>query len=86
LQLLTGQAVASADVTDGEYKDLRSLVHQMAGSGAVYGFPAVSQLARAIDDSICQNPRAEDEVIIGQLKQLLTVCRVALASAPLSTP
>jgi HPt (histidine-containing phosphotransfer) domain-containing protein len=49
---------------------LRRLVHSLAGAGAVFGFPAISEAAGDCDDAFAQD-RTPDPALIETLAQAI---------------
>ncbi|GAA0766706.1 hypothetical protein GCM10010203_39330 [Actinomadura yumaensis] len=50
--------------------ELRRLVHSLAGAGAVFGFPAISEAAGDCDDAFAQD-RTPDPALIETLAQAI---------------
>jgi DNA-binding response OmpR family regulator/6-phosphogluconolactonase (cycloisomerase 2 family) len=57
---------------------VRRLAHSLRGSGATYGFPAISAAAAAVED-------APDAEVAPRIEGLLTTLRAAIAAAPVPT-
>lgn len=62
-----------------------NLCHQMAGTGATYGFPAISSAARMIEDILLANPMTPGAKLTPHLKDLLEACGNAPALTDLIT-
>jgi sigma-B regulation protein RsbU (phosphoserine phosphatase) len=70
---------------DGDaWLDLHRLIHSLAGSGAIYGFPMISAAARALDiklKAIVQDARAPGKSQIKELAALLDLVELAIQAA-----
>jgi CheY-like chemotaxis protein/HPt (histidine-containing phosphotransfer) domain-containing protein len=57
---------------------LRMTAHKLAGTGATYGFEALSHAARALDDRLKEAPDASPATLDVLIARLLVACRSAL--------
>ena len=57
----------------GDWEHLRTLAHQIKGSGQSYGFDIISQLAAAVEYSIREEEPEQD--IDRKLGELLSACQ-----------
>lgn len=64
--------LAAGRAGDGERSAVRQVAHQLKGTGASYGFPAVSESAAVVDG-------AADDDLAGALADLLAVLHAELA-------
>lgn len=60
---------------------LKIVAHKLAGTGATYGFPLLSRVARRLDDRMIEAPDAAPDDLEGLTRPLLVACREALAEA-----
>lgn len=70
-------AQTTADFSDAELADIRRMVHGLAGSAAIYGYPALSDAARAAEcilEDADRAPRALQtglDRVAGEAKRVL---------------
>jgi serine phosphatase RsbU (regulator of sigma subunit)/HPt (histidine-containing phosphotransfer) domain-containing protein len=70
---------------DAAWHDLHRLIHSLAGSGAIYGFPMISAAARALDiqlKAIVQDARAPGQSQKKELTALLDLVALAAHAIP----
>jgi serine phosphatase RsbU (regulator of sigma subunit)/HPt (histidine-containing phosphotransfer) domain-containing protein len=70
---------------DAAWHDLHHLIHSLAGSGAIYGFPMISAAARALDiqlKAIVQDARAPGQSQKKELTALLDLVALAAHASP----
>ncbi len=84
-QVQTVEAVLTqcraGDLTDETRAQLKIVAHKLAGTGATYGFPLLSRVARRLDDRMIEAPNAAVDDLEGLVRPLLVACREALAEA-----
>lgn len=66
-----------AALASGEYETARRLGHQMKGTGKPYGFPALTQIGRAIEWAASQRAAPELESRIQRLEVCLNCIELA---------
>lgn len=59
---------------------LRAQAHTLAGTGATYGFPAISKCGQALEQAIIDAPEAEARSYLPELEALMAACTTALES------
>ena len=67
-------------VTEDEAAVMQRQAHKLAGSGTIYGFPLITQSARALDEALQTIPTASPAVLAGLTESLLHACGQALLS------
>ena len=67
-------------VTADERAVMQRQAHKLAGSGTTYGFPLITQTARALDEALQASPPAEPSALAGLTESLLNACGQALLS------
>ncbi len=72
------EACEKGDLTEEVYEDMRKKTHRLAGSAATYGFPWITNAARALEFAI--QPGAESHPLVDLTKSLLRECDRALGS------
>ena len=73
----------------GEVQAMRALLHKLTGSGATYGYAAISDAARDLDESLAASPPQPYEEYARNAHYLLDVCanaRHALLSGKADEP
>jgi HPt (histidine-containing phosphotransfer) domain-containing protein len=65
-------------LTEELYEDMRKKTHRLAGSAATYGFPWITNAARALEFAI--QPGLESRQLVDLTKSLLRECDRALGS------
>jgi len=78
LEKRRGDIVKLREALDrGDYGAIRTIGHQMAGTGGGYGFDAISEMGAALEDSAlgCDNARIQSG--IQELERYLSAVRVA---------
>lgn len=60
------------------HDELRAIVHKLAGTGATYGFPALSTRAREVETLLRKGTAATDRALRDGISNLLVACRTAL--------
>ncbi|MBZ4021779.1 hypothetical protein CKO11_04805 [Rhodobacter sp. TJ_12] len=88
----TAQKAAQSGFPASTRQDLRARAHKLAGNGATYGFDAVSQTARALEEALDAQPNVGDADLSTLLQGLKAACEsasetqqqgvAAVASAP----
>lgn len=68
-------AALEAAAAAGDDAALRTLLHQLAGSGGSHGFPAISAAARALERALASSPGTE------QRRADLAALRLAVTDA-----
>ncbi len=58
--------------------ELQQQAHKLAGTGATYGFPAISATGKALEEALIDHPGAEAAHFIALLQALLAACASAL--------
>jgi len=66
------------NLTEEVYEDMRKKTHRLAGSAATYGFPWITNAARALEFAI--QPSAESTQLVDLTRSLLRECDRALGS------
>jgi len=67
----------------GDLESIRVLAHNLAGSGEAYGFSALTELGRALENVVASGDREEASVWIGEIERYLTTVEwEAEADAP----
>ena len=65
---------------------LKTGLHRLAGSGGSYGFPEISEIARAAEHFVMTGPRPEEagrlEEAVHRLESVLTLSRARFAAGP----
>ncbi|WP_301102273.1 response regulator [Propionivibrio sp.] len=61
----------------GEVQTIRALMHKLSGSGATYGYAAISDAARDLDESLAASPPKPYEEYARNARYLLDVCENA---------
>ncbi len=69
----------SGAVPDGERTMMASLAHKLAGSGTTYGFPLITQTARALEDALA-DPAATPASLAPLAESLAHSCQQAVLS------
>jgi DNA-binding response OmpR family regulator len=66
-----------------EYRaELTSHAHQLAGSGATFGFDDISRLGRSLEDNLIEHPDADVQTLISQTHALIDACTAAFRAIP----
>lgn len=65
--------------------ELKSQAHKLSGTGSTYGFPAISECGRTLEDQIIDHPDAEASFFVLLTQNLLTACKAALEEKPKPT-
>ena len=66
-----------------EYRaELISHAHQLAGSGATFGFHDLSKLGRSLEDDLVEHPDADVRKLITNAHALIDACTAAFAAVP----
>ena len=60
---------------------LQTEVHKLAGTGATYGFPKISDAAKALEDALIQSDVGGDQALLDLVADLMNVCHEALAES-----
>ena len=61
--------------------ELQSEAHKLAGTGTTYGFPRISETARALENALISNPQNGPDGLFNLAIDLLAVCQETLATA-----
>jgi DNA-binding response OmpR family regulator len=70
-----------------EYRDeLISHAHQLAGSGATFGFHDLSSLGRSLEDDLVDHPDADVQKLITNAHALIDACTSAVGAVPETAP
>lgn len=70
-----------------EYRDeLISHAHQLAGSGATFGFHDLSSLGRSLEDDLIEHADADVQKLITSTHALIDACTAAFDAMPEATP
>lgn len=70
-----------------EYRDeLISHAHQLAGSGATFGFHDLSSLGRSLEDDLVEHPDADVQKLITNAHALIDACTAAFGAVPEAAP
>ncbi len=70
-----------------EYRaELISHAHQLAGSGATFGFHDLSNLGRSLEDDLVEHPDADVQKLITNAHALIDACTAAFAAVPGAPP
>jgi CheY-like chemotaxis protein len=74
-------------LTPGECTELQMVSHKLAGTGATYGFPDISTIARLLTDRLKAEPEVFDASLVKLTLSLVSACRLALVpeAAPPAT-
>jgi two-component system, cell cycle response regulator DivK len=59
---------------------LARIAHKLAGTGSTYGFPAITEAARALEQDLKR--RKPDEAIADAVRKVETACREAMSGSP----
>ena len=74
---LPTKLAAMRDALDnGRYEDLQRIAHQLKGAGGGYGYPALTESARGLENAAKAKCK---EAALGSLTQLTTLCRAVEA-------
>jgi two-component system, cell cycle response regulator len=73
------RACDGPDLSPEHRETIRACGHRLAGTGATYGFPAISLTGRAVDDLLKANPLAPASRIKERLDRLYHACADALS-------
>jgi CheY-like chemotaxis protein/HPt (histidine-containing phosphotransfer) domain-containing protein len=60
---------------------LQTEVHKLAGTGATYGFPKISEAAKALENTLIEQVSASADVLLDLVADLMNVCHEALAES-----
>lgn len=63
-----------------DFDDLARVAHQLKGSAGGYGFPAITEAAKELEDTASAD--RDLETLIAQVKELTSLCGRAKATAP----
>lgn len=70
-----------------EYRaELIAHAHQLAGSGATFGFHDLSSLGRSLEDDLVEHPDADVQKLITNAHALIDACAAAFAAVPAAAP
>lgn len=70
-----------------EYRaELISHAHQLAGSGATFGFHDLSSLGRSLEDDLVEHPDADVRKLITNAHALIDACTAAFGAVPTAPP
>ncbi len=67
-------------VTADENAVMQRQVHKLAGSGTIYGFPLITQTARALDEALQASSPTSPSALASLTESLLNACGQALLS------
>jgi HPt (histidine-containing phosphotransfer) domain-containing protein len=63
-----------------EFQTIQRLAHQLKGSSAGYGFPAIGTAAAKVEDSIRANDNVQVDQLAQQVQELIVLCHRASPS------
>jgi signal transduction histidine kinase/DNA-binding response OmpR family regulator len=66
----------------GEYDELRGLAHRLAGTAATYGFPSITEAARACELALRADPGRVRESLVNDLVGLLEAAHAESSGEP----